>query len=202
MLQRLLIALIISQSLCLGAAPFVAAPATGPAPPDNLISALRRMSPQELLATTLAGLRMRDAQLQNFSCELTSEVTYVDPRQNPPKRQLLYRHSTVEKRLGRRSFLHDREFAPDGAENFEYCMNWDGSVSFSLTLSQQGVKGTRGSVDDSEPINMVGLHYNRLLGYRVGGRPPPPPPAGGGPPRVWGGGGRAPPPPPRPAPPH
>ena len=157
---------LLNSEMCRGMAP----PATRVSP-DTLIPVLRQMSQEELLMTVVSGLQMRDAQLQNFSCELTYEVTYVDPRQTPPKTQLLWKRSTVEKRLGRKSLIHDREFSADGKSKFEFRTNWDGSRSRVLNLPEEGKPQYRGSINDTEPSSMSGLYYNNMLGYRVGCAP-------------------------------
>ena len=153
---------LLNSEMCCGMAP----PATK-ASPDTLISVLRQMSREELLATVISGLQTRDAQLQNFSCKLSYQLDYVDPGQNPPKTVVLYKRLTEEKRLGRKSLIHDHEFSAEGESNFEFYMNWDGSRSLVLNLPSKDRPYHGGSIRDAEPINMCGLYYNGLLGYRV-----------------------------------
>ena len=141
------------------------------AQPEEMVDlpSFQTMDEQERLAFVMAGLEMREAELQNFSYSVNCEARNVS-QDTGEQVQYLRRDVYEMKRKGGKMLLHLKRFGAEGELQADSFTNWDGSVSRSVTrLPEQ--TDLRGLITDSESNLFAFARYNTLLGVRMRGGP-------------------------------
>jgi len=126
--------------------------------------AFRLLNDSEKQAFVLAVLQHRDAQLQNFSYQMTHSEENYDPETG--KRHFWNEDTVGLKRLGLRLFLTVEAFDSQGRPQ-SYKAAWDGKKAKSLLHSPHRNIQYGGVIQNEEDDNFTYRAFNHILGLRI-----------------------------------
>lgn len=118
------------------------------------------LNEEERFEVLYAALKERDAWLSQFTVHLsrTTENVFADGRRVPFSSSQM-----IARRRFNASWLHDKQYGPDGQPDVEFIKGWDGIsrqtvVNFPTSLGAV--------IDDREPGNFADVPLFHILGYR------------------------------------